>query len=282
MPRFGGGGGSRQFFAMRANGCNPYAASAVSGVSRHGQSHGQSFSEMSLMRTLSQMRTLSPAPEVPLPVAPQARASASAAPSKPAKAVPPPVVAFPVGSVMRISGLQQRPDLNGQLGIIVEGTEAQGRWKIRMTDSFKMIKAENLTIVYAPQVSTSASGAPSKPSKAPDLKKEKTSGKKQPGGVDSGDIVSVKPVNLHVGEAPAAAVPSSPRRLGSRPEPLTTPDKKKRRLWKPEEADKLRNAMEQCGQEWERISKVDGLEHFTVRQLMDKSKNMKTQARKKE
>merc|ERR1712032_1193349 len=177
------------------------------------------------------------------------------------QAAPCPSATFPVGSVICIVGLQHRLELNGQLGRVVECADARGRWKVQMRDgSLKMIRTENLwrrtPTVSEAKASTSASGSPVTPAKvvkrerareAPTVKKEKTQENVKPAGNAGNDAVSVESDNLHIREAQATEVFSSPLRTGPQQELQKTSDKKRRRRWKPEEADKLRNAIEQHG-----------------------------------
>jgi len=141
MPGFGN---NRQYFAMRANGCNPYAAGAISGFSYH----RDNFTDV----------------EFPCAVAPQPR-TASVASLEPNEAFARFRARLPVGSEVCVVGLQQRPDLNGQSGKIVE-CEKAGRCKVQMEDnSYKMVKMENLhrmvSQVHTAQASSSSSSSSS-------------------------------------------------------------------------------------------------------------------------
>jgi len=65
------------------------------------------------------------------------------------------------GSSVRVTGLQGRPELNGQVATVVQWDDGEGRWKIRMADgSGKMLNSSNLEICNAvdkpAQVTTSA------------------------------------------------------------------------------------------------------------------------------
>lgn len=49
------------------------------------------------------------------------------------------------GQTVRLSGLQARPELNGELGVAMRFVEAEGRWLVRLADGDgKKLKPANL------------------------------------------------------------------------------------------------------------------------------------------
>jgi len=57
---------------------------------------------------------------------------------------------FPVGAIVRVEGLKARSDLNGSEGVVEEsgdGTVAQGRVRVRVSDENVSVKQENLILV---------------------------------------------------------------------------------------------------------------------------------------
>jgi len=55
---------------------------------------------------------------------------------------------FAPGQKVRLVGLAERPELEGQIGVVLGRDENDGRWKLRMQDgSSKCLRAENLQVV---------------------------------------------------------------------------------------------------------------------------------------